>query len=339
MCNIKKLCLNGSMGVRGYAEGFGLDYMLPNHDAFCETCASVGNAMWNHRLFLLHGDGKYIDVLERDVYNAILASFSMEGNLFFYSNPMASDGVFKRHVRSEWFKTACCPSNIARFMPSLPGYAYAHTDNDLYVNLFLAGTASVTLAGRTVKITQKTDYPWDGQVKIEVSPETPGEFDLLVRIPGWARDRPVPSDLYRFMHDADTEATLKVNGRAVGTPIDKGYVRLRRRWNVGDVVTLNLPMPVRRVLAHPEVADNVGHVAIQRGPIVYCAEWKDNRGRALDLVLADDMRLTAEYRKDLLGGVTVVAGRNPNGEPLTLIPYYAWANREPGPMQVWLRTR
>jgi hypothetical protein len=221
-------------------------------------------------------------------------------------------------------------------MPSLPGYVYARTGDDLYVNLFIGGTASLPLADRTVQITQKTGYPWHGRVRMEVSPDTPGEFSLLVRIPGWARNRPVPSDLYRFMHDVDAEATLEVNGAAVDTALEKGYVRLRRRWKAGDVVTLNLPMPIRRVLAHPKVTDDVGRVAIQRGPIIYCAEWKDNGGRALDLVLADDVGLAAEHRSGTLGGVTVVTGRNPNGETLTLIPYYAWAYRGLGEMAVWL---
>jgi len=331
----KRLYLIGSMGVHGYLEGFGPDYVLPNLHAYNETCATVGTALLNLRLFLLHADAKYIDVLERNVYNGVLSGVSLEGDTFFYPNPLASDGTNRKHLRSPWFSTACCPSNIARFMPSLPGYVYAHTDDELYVNLYVGGNANVDLAGQTVKVIQKTDYPWDGLVDITVSPDEPAEFTVLFRIPGWARNRPVPSDLYRFMHDRDEKVTLKVNGRTTPFTLTKGYARIRRLWRKGDTVTLEIPMPIRRVLAHPKVTDNVGSVAVQRGPIVYCAEWKDNSGKALDLVLPDSAELTAERRPDMLGGITTVSARTDN-QTLTMIPYYAWAHRGAGEMAVWL---
>ena len=221
-------------------------------------------------------------------------------------------------------------------MPSVPVYVYAHTGDELYVNLYVGGTANVELGGRTVRITQKTDYPWDGQVKIALDPGTSGEFDVLLRIPGWARNRPVPSDLYRYLRDRRAGAAIEVNGKAVAAAVDKGYVGIRRKWKTGDVIKLDIPMPIRRVAAHPKVEDNSGYIAVERGPIVYCAEWKDNGGRALDLVLADDVKLVTEHRRDMLGGVTVVKGRARDGGTLTLIPYYAWAHRGPGEMAVWL---
>jgi DUF1680 family protein len=331
----KRLYLIGSMGVHGYLEGFGPDYVLPNLHAYNETCATVGTALLNLRLFLLHANAKYIDVLERNLYNGVLAGVSLNGDEFFYPNPLASDGTNREHVRSPWFSTACCPSNIARFMPSVPGYVYAHTDDELYVNLFIGGNARLELGGQTVKITQKTDYPWDGRINITVSPDTPAVFSILLRIPGWACNQPVPGDLYSFMHGNSENATLKVNGKRIPITITKGYARIRRRWKQGDDITLDIPMPVRRILAHPKVTDNAGLVAVQRGPIVYCAEWKDNGGRALDLVLPDTAQLIAEHRKDMLGGVTVVSARF-GEEILTLIPYYAWAHRGPGEMAVWL---
>ncbi len=332
----KRLYLIGSMGVHGYLEGFGPDYVLPNLHAYNETCATVGTSLLNLRLFLLHKDARYIDVLERNLYNGVMAGVSLKGDEFFYPNPLASDGTNRQHVRSPWFKTACCPSNIARFMPSVPGYVYAHTDNELYVNLYIGSTARVKLGGRTVRVTQKTDYPRDGRVEMKVDPETSGEFAVLLRIPGWARNRPVPSGLYRYMKDYDTKVKLTVNDKEIPISIEKGYVRIHSRWKAGDTIMLDIPMPIRRVLSYPRVADNTGRVAIERGPIVYCAEWKDNGGRALDLVLADDVKLTTEHRKDMLGGITIIKGRLSNGDILTLIPYYAWAHRGPGEMAVWL---
>jgi len=335
----RRLYLIGSMGVHGYLEGFGPDYVLPNLQAYNETCATVGTAFLNLRLFLLHADARYVDVLERNMYNGVLAGVSLKGDEFFYPNPMASDGRDRKHVRSPWFKTACCPSNIARFMPSVPGYVYAHTDDELYVNLYVGGAARVRLSGRAVRITQETDYPWKGLVKIAVEPRAPGKFAVLLRVPGWARNRPVPSDLYTYMNRSDEKLTLDVNGRPVAPDIEKGYVRIRRRWKSGDVITLKMPMPIRRVVAHPRVTDDAGRVAIQRGPIVYCAEAKDHGGRALDLVLADRVKLRPEYRGDLLGGMTVITGKADGGGTLTLIPYYAWAHRGPGEMAVWLPRR
>ena len=341
-----KLYVTGGIGAAGGHEGFGGPYQLPNPSAYCETCASIAAAMWNHRLFLIHGDARYLDVLERTVYNAFLGGVSMEGNRFFYPNVLES---YHGERRAEWFGCACCPSNVCRFVPSIPGYVYAHRAGEVYVNLFIAGTAEVPTAEGTVRLTQATRYPWDGEVRITVEPDRPGRFTLLVRIPGWARNRPVPSDLYRYLDDSDAEPTLRVNGEAVDLVLEKGFARLARRWKKGDTVTLDLPMPVRRVVAHEKVLDDAGRVALERGPIVFCAEGVDHAERqVLPLVLPDGAPLSAAFREDLLGGVTVAEGKARAAErqqdgsarldgerDLLLIPYYARAHREPAQMTVW----
>jgi uncharacterized protein len=342
----RKLYITGGIGASGAGEAFGSHYQLPNMTAYNETCASVGMDYWNHRLFLLHGDAKYIDVMERTLFNGLISGVSLDGKTFFYPNPLESRG---QHERSAWFGVACCPSNISRFLPSVPGYVYAKTNNAIYVNLYVEGSGDVTLGGnRKVHLTQQTRYPWDGAVKLTVAPEQPSTFDVNVRIPGWARDEPVPGDLYKFLDQAPA-ATVRVNESTVPITLDKGYVRLSRDWKTGDTIELALPMPVRRVVAHDKVADDAGRVALQRGPIVYAAEWPDNpRGRVRNLVLPDAARLTSEFRPALLNGVDVVKGRvlalayDANGgvtrteQDLIAIPYATWANRGPGEMIVWL---
>jgi hypothetical protein len=335
----KRLYLIGSMGVKGYHEGFGPDYKLPNEDAYNETCATVGTALLNQRLFLLHRDSKYMDVLERNIYNGVLSGVSLEGDKFFYPNPLASDGENKKHERSPWFKTACCPSNIARFMPSIPGYIYAQADDDLYINLYIGGSAEIKMKNRVVNISQQTNYPWDGNVNINIDPGKSGKFSVLLRIPGWVQNKPVPSDLYRYMNENDEKVTLKVNNKPIELKLEKGYVRIERNWTRDDKITIDFPMPVRRVLSHEKVEDNAGRVALERGPVVYCAEWVDNNGEALDLVLNDDAVLKTEYRKDLLNGVTVIKSKAGKGDDITAIPYYAWAHRGPGEMNVWLKRK
>ncbi len=342
----KKLYLTGGVGARRGGESFGNDYELPNKTAYCETCAAIANAMWNHRLFLLHGEAKYIDVLERVIYNGFLSGISISGDKFFYPNPLASGGA---HQRSPWFGCACCPTNIVRFVPSLPGYAYAHRGDIVYVNLFVSGSATIKMDDNTVRLRQQTRYPWDGDVKITVEPKRSKEFAIYVRIPGWAQNQPVPSDLYRYLNKSRKKVTLKVNDRLIALDIDKGFARIRRKWKKGDVVKLTLPMPIRRVLSHENVKDNAGKTALQRGPIVYCAEWPDNGGRVSNLVLPDDAALRPEYRKDMLNGVTVICGTacgsysSKDGkytvtkeQDFVAIPYYAWAHRGKGEMAVWL---
>ncbi len=340
----KRLYLTGNMGVQGYHEGFGEDYMLPNLKAYNETCAAVANAMWNHRMFLLHEDAKYVDVLERVLYNGVLSGVSLEGNRFFYPNLLASTGTGSEAVRQPWFVCACCPTNISRFLPSVPGYVYAHRDDIIYINLFVGGTGRIKAEKVAVQLTQETDYPWDGKVKIKVDPDRTGKFALYIRIPGWARNRPVPSDLYRYLGKDEQAINLSVNGERVPLKLKKGYARISRKWRRGDVVELELPMPVRRVLSHGRVSENEGRIALERGPVVFCAEGVDNDGNALDLVIDDETELAVQYRDDLLGGIVTISGQalkreddlRINEQGFVAVPYYAWAHRGPDEMAVWL---
>ena len=345
----KKLYLTGGIGSTSSGEAFGLNYELPNMSAYNETCAAIGNDYWNHRLFLLKGDARYIDVMERILYNGLLSGVSLDGKAYFYPNPLESAG---QHQRSPWFGVACCPGNMTRFLASVPGYVYAQQGDAIYVNLFVASTAAVATDGGVVNLVQQTRYPWDGTVKITLRPAQSRSFALNVRIPGWARGEAVPSDLYRFADVSNEPVALKVNGGAVPVAVEKGYARIRRTWKAGDVVELSLPMPVRRVVANAAVEADQGRVALQRGPLVFAAEWPDNPGgHVRSLLLADESPLTTAFRPDLLGGVQVVKSPavtlayNDRGEverreqELTAIPYYAWANRGPGEMVVWIPNR
>ncbi|MGC9970298.1 MAG: glycoside hydrolase family 127 protein [Bryobacteraceae bacterium] len=342
----KKLYITGGIGASGVGEAFGANYELPNLSAYNETCASVGNDFWNERLLLLHGDAEYVDVMERTLYNGLLSGVSLDGKSFFYQNPLESNG---RKERSPWFGVACCPGNITRFMASVPGYVYALGGNALYVNLFVGGSAEIPMGDRTLRIIQQTRYPWDGRVKMSIDPGRPGAFAIKVRIPGWARDQVVPSDLYRFADHPRQRVSLRANGGEIPIRLDKGYVTLNREWKAGDVIDLDLPMPIRRIVANSQVAADRGHVALQRGPIVYAAEWADSpTHKVRNLLLPDNVKLTAEFRPDLLNGVEVVEGRalslayDAAGKVMrteqrfTAIPYYAWANRGRGEMVVWI---
>jgi uncharacterized protein len=342
----KKLYITGGIGATGRGEAFGGPYELPNMTAYNETCAAVGNDFWNERLFLLHGDAKYVDVMERTLYNGLISGVSLDGKSFFYPNPLESNG---QHQRSPWFGVACCPGNITRFLASVPGYVYAQQGATLYVNLFAGGTADVAIGGRPVTIIQDTRYPWDGAVKMTVRPDRARDLTIKIRVPGWARNEPVPSDLYRFLDTITDPVVLKVNGTPADVTLDKGYVTLARRWQPGDVVDLTLPMRVRRIIANDRVEADRNRVALQRGPIVYAAEWTDNaNGHVRNLVLPDTSSLGSEFRPNLLNGVQVVTARafgvamNADGQPvkteqhLVAIPYSTWANRGRGEMLVWL---
>jgi len=342
----KKLYLTGGIGAAGAWEGFGPAYELDNASAYAETCAAIANALWNHRMFLLRGDAKYMDVFERIIYNGLLSGVALTGDRFFYPNPLASYG---QHQRSPWFKCACCPSNVPRFLASLAGCAYATSGDAVYVNLFVQGTARVKTSAGVVELEQDTAYPWAGAVQLRVKSAPRGQWTLRIRVPGWAQKRPVPTDLYRYLDSGATEEpwALMLNDETTTVALAKGYASLTRSWKAGDVVSLFLPMPIRRVVAHDAVKADAGRVAIERGPLVYCAEWPDNDGHAHHFVLDDATRLVTEPRPDLLNGVTVITGdatsyRMRNGKPvagpqrLTLIPYYAWAHRGNGDMTVWL---
>lgn len=337
----KKLYITGGIGSRHEGEAFGEDYELPNATAYNETCAAIGNVFWNHRLFLLFGDAKYIDVLERTLYNGLISGVSLSGDLFFYPNPLESNGKFPFNqgeaTRKPWFDCACCPGNLARLLPSIPGYVYAHKENILYINLFVEGEARVDLKNTSVEVSQETDYPWDGHVHIQIDADEGKEFAVFVRIPGWARSEPVPSDLYAFLNAGEGEVAIHVNSENWPLDLDKGFARIYRKWHKGDTIDLELPMPVRRVISHNRVKDDQGKVALQRGPIVYCFEGIDNGGYILDRHLPDGMDFTVEFQPDLLGGVSVIQGTSPNGTThLTAIPYNVWSHRGVGEMAVWL---
>jgi uncharacterized protein len=340
----RKLYVTGALGARHEGEAFGDDFELPNQTAYGETCASIASVYWNQRLFLQSGDAKYVDVLERTLYNAAIAGVSLKGDTFFYPNPLESDGRYAFNqgalTRKPWFDCSCCPTNLARFIPSIPDYVYATGKDVLYVNLFVAGDATADVGGGKVALVQETRYPWDGRVTLRLSPEKARAFEVRLRIPGWARGRPVPSDLYRYLGGSESTYGVLVNGAPAGAPLRDGYAVLDRSWNPGDVITLDLAMPVRRVLADDRVADDRGKVALERGPLVYCAEGVDNGGSVLDLVVPDTASLKPENRADLLGGITLLRGTVASGagkeRQLTAVPYYAWSNRGAGEMAVWL---
>ena len=331
-----KLYLTGGIGARHTSEAFGDAYELPNKEAYNETCAAVGNVLWNHRMFLLHGEGKYIDVLERTLYNGLLSGVSLSGDLFFYQNPLESTGGYER---SPWFEVSCCPANIARFLPSLPGYVYAQKKGALYINLFMTNDADIILDDMPLHIRQKTSYPWDGQIQITVSPEKPSDFILYVRVPGWAQSQPVTGDLYRYESLATKPVKLKINNQTTRLDLRQGYACINRLWSPGDMLEILFPMPVRQVVAHEAIKGNLGKIAFERGPIVYCAEEADN-GRVLDLTIDSGETWTHQFRPDLLGGLTMLEGtanRGGQSAQIIMIPYYAWAHRGAGEMTVWLK--
>ncbi len=343
----KKIYVTGGIGARGNGEAFGDNYELPNANAYAETCAAVGNDYWNQRLFLLHGDSKYVDVLERTLYNGLLSGVGLDGRSFFYQNPLASNG---RYERSPWFGCACCPGNITRFIASVPGYVYAVKGKDLYVNLYVGSRADIKMpSGGSLKVTQETKYPWDGSVKVKVEPSKRAVYNLKLRIPGWARNVASPGGLYGFESADGARVVLKVNGKPVNVAIEDGYATLSRPWSKGDVVELELPMGVREVRADDKVMADRGLVAFQRGPIVYCVEGRDvPGGHVANLVASQDTKLKPVWKPDLLGGVVVLQGqaaqiyREEDGTlerrpvQLTMVPYADWANRGKNEMAVWL---
>jgi hypothetical protein len=342
----KKMYLTGGIGSQSGGESFGGDFELPNASAYCETCAAIANAFWNHRMFLLTGDAKYLDVLERVLYNGIISGIGLTGDQFFYANPLTSYG---QHKRSPWFTCACCPSNVTRLVPSVPGYVYASQGEDLFINLFVQNEADIQTDNQKVGIKQETDYPWDGNIAISINPEKPKKFTISLRIPGWARNRPVPSDLYAYLNTSEEKAKLEVNGNPIDYTVEKGFVQIDREWKKGDTIAIELPMPIRRVLSYEKVEENTGRVALERGPLVYCAEWVDNHGYVSNIILQDDAKLEPQFHENLINGIIRLSGKtaafkyDKDGKtPLmvkqsfTAIPYYAWAHRGQGEMTIWL---
>ncbi len=334
----RNMYVTGGIGSSGSNEGFSVDYDLPNENAYSETCASVGMVFWNQRMNLLEGQSQYIDVLERSLYNAALDGLSLTGDRFFYGNPLASKG---QHQRKEWFGTACCPSNISRLVASVGDYIYAKNESGIWVNLFIANQTEFELAGQKVPVEMKTNYPWDGQVSIELKPEMPAKFTINLRVPGWIKGEPVPGELYSFLEEEPNNFTLEVNGEKVQATLKNGYLVLEREWKKGDRISYTLPMNVREIKSRPEVLANQGKIAIQRGPLVYCIEGADNNGKALNLTLADNPQFEVKDYQVLEEKVKAIqfnalSSENQQPQVLTAIPYYTWANRGPNEMQVWI---
>jgi len=341
----KKYYITGGIGATANGEAFGANYELPNMSAYCETCAAIGNVYVNYRLFLLHGESKYYDVLERTLYNGLISGVSLDGGGFFYPNPLESRG---QHQRQPWFGCACCPSNICRFIPSLPGYVYAVKDKDVYVNLFMSNEANLEVDKKSVVLEQQTRYPWDGDVAVSVKKNKAGAFAMKIRIPGWVRGQVVPSDLYRYSDGKRLGYSVKVNGQPVESELQDGYFTIERRWKKGDKVEVHFDMEPRVVKAHAKVEADRGRVAVERGPLVYCAEWPDNDFDIMSVLVNRRPQFETVEKPDMLCGLTEiktgaqVLGYDSEGRltasdvELTLIPYYAWAHRGAGNMMVWL---
>ncbi|WP_121812266.1 glycoside hydrolase family 127 protein [Mucilaginibacter kameinonensis] len=343
----KKIYVQGGIGAVPGGERFGADYELPNTTAYNETCAAIGDVFWNQRMFLLHGESKYIDVLEKVLYNGLISGVGLDGKTFFYTNAMQVTNGISHHElepeRSGWFECSCCPTNMARFLPSLSGYMYAQKGNNVFVNLFIAGTANIEVGSKKVNIAQSNSYPWNGALSFAVAPEAPISFAMRIRIPGWARAEAIPSDLYAFQNLSAAKVSLKLNGKVVPYKVENGYAVINRQWKKGDNIELNLPMEVKKVVANKALVDDRGKTALQRGPIIYCAEWKDNGGTVSNLEIPTNATFKPVAEPGLLNGVTVLKGQalsKANGEAakkveLTAIPYYSWANRGKGEMTVW----
>jgi DUF1680 family protein len=342
-----KIYLTGGIGASGGNEGFAGPFELPNMSAYCETCASIGDIFFNHRLFLLNGQAKYIDILEKTLYNSMLSGVSLSADRFFYPNPLESNG---QNQRQAWFGCACCPSNVARFVPAIPGYIYAVTDKDLYVNLFISNTANILLGKSKVTITQKANFPWDGKVEMIINPEKSSKFVMKIRIPGWAQNEAIPGGLYKFKDYNSEKVKLLVNGKDHDLAISDGYAAISGEWNPGDKIEVEFPMPVRKVVADERVKEDVNKIAYQRGPVIYCAEWPDNTaGNVLDLIIYKDAVFSAEFDPSILEGTQVLQTsgvyikKSPGMKteimkeiPVRLIPYALWNNRGPGQMRVWI---
>ncbi len=357
----KKLYITGGIGATSNGEAFGANYELPNMSAYAETCAAIGNVYVNYRLFLLHGESKYYDVLERTLYNGLISGASLDGGKFFYPNPLESMG---QHQRQPWFGCACCPSNICRFIPSLPGYVYAVKDRNLYVNLFLANSATMNVGGKEVKLNQETQYPWNGDIALKIENNRAGRFSLKIRIPGWVQGRPVPSDLYEYSDGKRPSYSVLVNGKKADAQLEKdGYYTINRAWKKGDVVGIHFDMDVRTVRANNKVVADRGQVAVERGPLVYCAEWPDNNFDIMGMLVnqsptfaAGEKPMSAFIPADRQKQLTIFKTQDittlstdaqllaydkqgrltTQDERLTLIPYFAWCHRGSGNMKVWI---
>ena len=350
----KKFYITGGIGALHAGEAFGADYELPNLTAYNETCAAIANVYWNYRMFLLHGDAKYIDVLERSLYNNVISGIGLDGKTFFYPNPLESNAKYafnygNKLSREPWFDCSCCPTNLCRFMASVPGYIYAQKQEDIYVNLFIGSKTTFKLQKTSVVLSQQSNYPWEGNVSIQVNPTKKTDFSLCLRIPGWARNQPVPGDLYRYVASTPEEIVVKVNGKAVAYTTREGYAVISRQWKKGDKVEYTLPMNIHRVEANEKVKDDRGKIAIERGPVVYCLEGIDNNNNLNTIILPDNAPLSVKFQPAKLNGINEISGEAivleiatdglsvlTKKQPFTAIPYYAWSNRGINQMKVWL---
>ena len=339
----KKMYITGGLGSKHDGEAFGDNYELPNLTAYNETCAAIASIFWNQRLFLLTSNSKYYDIIERTLYNGLISGISLDGTNFFYPNPTESDGKYKFNMgsctRQPWFDCSCCPTNLIRFIPSIPGLIYAVDKDSLFINLFISSTAHASIEGEKVEIVQLTDYPWNGHIKISVDPEKEKVFTLKLRIPGWSQNKAVPGDLYSYLNNSSNDVRLQseprmvVNGKEAKIILNKGYAEITREWTKGDKVELVLQMQVHEVIADERVRDDSNKVAIEYGPFVYCAEEVDNK-RISKISIPDNIELNTREETILSNKLIEIIGKA-NGEEFKLIPYYIWSNRGIGKMKVW----
>ncbi len=340
----QKIYLTGGIGAEPQHEGFGPNYELPNATAYTETCAAIALMLWNHRMFLKTGESKYMDVFERTLYNGFLAGVSFEGNTFFYPNPLETDGVAKFNQgvcgRSPWFDCSCCPVNVVRILPSLPGYIYSTKGKDVYVNLNIGNQTEVPIEDETLQFSVNTNYPWDGQVQLTIENEESIPANFKLRVPGWTQNEVMPGDLYTYISEQSTDIQVSVNGEAIDAANENGYVSVSNDgWQAGDQIEISFDMRVRKVVSHELVEANKGKMALERGPLVYCAEEADNAEGVLNLTLSKDDDFTYSFDSGLFGGLGTIKGKSSaasGGRNLKAIPYYSWAHRDMGEMSVWL---
>lgn len=331
----KKMYITGGIGSRHDGEAFGANYELPNLTAYNETCAAIGDVYWNHRLHNLYGASKYFDVIERTMYNGLISGISLDGKHFFYPNALEADGVYKSNrgscTRQGWFDCSCCPTNLIRFIPSIPGLIYSKTNDVLYVNLYASNNASFQLGKKDLQISQQTSYPWNGKIAISVNPKKESQFTIKFRVPGWSRNEVLPGDLYSYKEASTQKATISLNGETLAIQPENGYFNINRKWKKGDKINLNFPMEVQEVGTNPKAAINTNKVSLEYGPIVYAVEEIDNKNNfdKIDVSASDTFKVKKE--NNLLNGVNVI-----ENSKLKAIPYYSWSNRGIGKMKVWL---
>jgi DUF1680 family protein len=347
----KKMYIQGGAGAIGNGERYGKNYELPNATAYNETCAAIANVYWNQRMFQLHGESKYIDILEKILYNGLLSGLGLDGKSFFYTNAMQVTNNFKHNdlepARSGWFDCSCCPTNLTRLLPSIPGYMYATNNQHLFINLFINSKSTVVINHSKVNIEQQNNYPWEGNLTFKVNPnQTSLSFTINIRIPGWAKGVAIPSNLYHFSNHTSNKTIISINGKVTAYSVVNGYAVLNRTWKPGDVIAMQLPMDVKTIQANPNLKDNIGKIALQKGPLLYCAESADNSGSISSFVFQNNCTFSSKFDSNLLNGINLIKATafqqtdtlNPTKTiqvPFTAIPYYAWANRGKGEMMLW----